>query len=38
VPLGDAPAHEVREFLLEHMKEIEHHESLAHKLLEYFGF
>jgi hypothetical protein len=29
---------DVRIYLKKHLKEVEHHESAAHKLMEYFGF
>jgi hypothetical protein len=31
-------ADDVRAYILLHLKEVEHHESLAHELLEYIGF
>ncbi len=38
IPLGDVPHEVIREELLKYMPEVEHHESVGHKLLEYFGF
>jgi hypothetical protein len=38
VPLGDIHHEDVRAFLLMHLKEVEHHESIGHMILEYFGF
>jgi hypothetical protein len=39
VPINEhIDPHEVRSALLRHMKEVEHHESAAHKLFEHFGF
>ncbi|MDQ3014483.1 MAG: hypothetical protein M3Q73_01315 [bacterium] len=38
VPIGHMDPDDVRAYLLLHLKEVEHHESLAHKALEHFGF
>ncbi|MBX4198577.1 hypothetical protein KW782_04605 [Candidatus Parcubacteria bacterium] len=38
IPISHISPDEVREYLLFHLKEVEHHESLGHKVLEYFGF
>jgi hypothetical protein len=38
VPLGELHHEDARTYLLQYLKEVEHHESFGHKLLEYFGF
>ncbi len=38
IPISHIHPEEVRMYLKMHLKEVEHHESLGHKLLEYFGF
>jgi len=38
VPIGDINPDEVRTYLLMHLKEVEHHEPLGQKLMEYLGF
>jgi hypothetical protein len=38
IPIGHIDPDDVRAYLLLHLKEVEHHESLPHKVLEYFGF
>ena len=38
VPIQEYHHDDIRDFLLMHLKEVEHHESLWHRVLEYFGF
>ncbi len=39
VPINEhIDPHDVRSYLLAHMKEVEHHESIIHKVFEHFGF
>jgi hypothetical protein len=37
IPIDDMPVHEIREYLLDHIHEVEHQESIAHQLLERLG-
>jgi hypothetical protein len=37
IPIGHISPDDVREYLLLHLKEVEHHESIGHKLLEHLG-
>lgn len=38
IPIGNIHPGDVRLFLKMHLKEEEHHESVVHKMFEYFGF
>ena len=38
VPLGDLDPEEIREFLLNHLHEVEQHEQILHKFMDYLGF
>lgn len=38
IPLEDVDPEHLRDFLLDHIPEVEHSEPFAQKLLEYFGF
>jgi hypothetical protein len=38
LPINHLSPDDVRDYLLLHLKEVEHHESLGHKALEYLGF
>ncbi len=38
IPIGDMDPEEIREYLLQHTKEVPMKEPLAHKILEFFGF
>jgi hypothetical protein len=38
IPVSHTHPDDIRAYLLLHLKEVEHHESILHRLFEYFGF